>query len=97
MLTLADGTNVIKMTALMDLYPSESRSLVDSPEHPPTTESPPCPDSKEESQKTKAQKKTKKKSKKSVKSGATLFGNLEPSHKKKQRSKDKKKRAQTLF
>ena len=90
LLTLADGTNVIKMTALMDLYPSETCSIVEPPKLRSFTESPPCVDSKD-NKKTKNQKK---KCKKQVKAGATLFGNLKPSEKK---QKNKKKKGNTLF
>lgn len=84
MLTLDDGTNVIKMTALMDLYPEESQSLVDSYNNKSKPESSSCIDSK--SQKTdNAQKK---KSKKTKKTGATLFGSLE----RKKKNKNKKER-----
>ena len=86
-MTLDDGTNVIKMKALMDLYPEESQSLVDSYNNKKSqlkTESSSCPDSK--SQKTDSARK--KKSKKTKKSGATLFGRLE----RKQKNKNKKTR-----
>lgn len=86
MLTLDDGTNAIKMEALMDLYPEESQSLLDSYNNKSKSkpESTSCTDSK--SQKTdNAQKK---KSKRTKKTGATLFGSLE----RKKKNKNKKKR-----
>ena len=75
------------MTALMDLYPEESQSLVDSYNNKSKPESSSCIDSK--SQKTDSAQK--KKSKKTKKTGATLFGSLERKKKNKNKNKNKKK------
>eukprot|EP00531_Pseudo-nitzschia_arenysensis_P001010 CAMPEP_0116148860 /NCGR_PEP_ID=MMETSP0329-20121206/18607_1 /TAXON_ID=697910 /ORGANISM="Pseudo-nitzschia arenysensis, Strain B593" /LENGTH=905 /DNA_ID=CAMNT_0003645071 /DNA_START=47 /DNA_END=2764 /DNA_ORIENTATION=+ len=88
-MTLPDGTRVIKMAALMNLHASQSRC--ESPRRS-KKKSTSLVDSKD-------QKKNKKSNKKKQKErgGATLFGTIGSSSKKNNKKKDKKKRGQTLF
>mmetsp|Transcript_3984 Transcript_3984/g.9491 ORF Transcript_3984/g.9491 Transcript_3984/m.9491 type:complete len:887 (-) Transcript_3984:211-2871(-) len=84
-MTLEDGTKVIKMAALMNLYQTESRTCADSPRHRSTK--------KPDDRKKKSSKKNKERG------GATLFGNMSSPKSKntKKKNKDSKKRGQTLF
>mmetsp|Transcript_11846 Transcript_11846/g.24462 ORF Transcript_11846/g.24462 Transcript_11846/m.24462 type:complete len:894 (+) Transcript_11846:268-2949(+) len=89
-MTLEDGTKVIKMAALMNLHQTESRTCDDSPRHQSKKKS---DDRKSDDRKTKSSKKKKECG------GATLFGNMSSPKSKntKKKNKDSKKRGQTLF